>query len=337
MSTAVEMREQMSESRLTPKPPVFVVGSARSGTTLLYHMLLSSGGFAKLFGEPAVFDLIVLRFGDLSHRRNRERAVRSWLGKKTHAASGLAAGAIRQKLLEECHSNSEFLSAVMSEVARQQQVERWAVWGPDNLLYLETIKAQIPEAKFIHMIRDGRDVAVSMNQERFVRPLPGDASRSLLVAGLHWQWKVKEGRRQAAALGADYLEVRFEDLLADPQRQLDRVSRLIEHPLDYEMLRKAPVGSFQSTNSSFVDVDAGLAYQPVRRWQKRLTAEQVAQLEACIGDTLEELGYARASADCGRSDFQIGRMKAVYPRFFSAKQWLKQQPWAGRMVAIDRL
>src|ERR1700675_905063 len=39
------------------KPPVFVVGSARSGTTLLYHSLLSSGGFADYRTEPAVFDL----------------------------------------------------------------------------------------------------------------------------------------------------------------------------------------------------------------------------------------------------------------------------------------
>ena len=55
------------------RSPVFVVGSARSGTTLLYHLLLSSGSFVNYRGEPAVFDLMLPKFGDPARRRNRER------------------------------------------------------------------------------------------------------------------------------------------------------------------------------------------------------------------------------------------------------------------------
>src|SRR5215470_19298867 len=133
--------------------PVFVVGSARSGTTLLYHMLLSSGGFAHFFGEPAVFDLLVPKFGDLTSVRNRERVMNRWMGSKMHRASGLDGELMRRKVLAECNSNADFLRLLMQEVARQQGVPRWAVWGPDNLLYMREIKSQMPDARFLHVIR----------------------------------------------------------------------------------------------------------------------------------------------------------------------------------------
>ena len=55
------------------KAPVFVLGSVRSGTTLLYHMLLSSGNFVVYRTESNVFNLLEPRFGDLSAKRNRRR------------------------------------------------------------------------------------------------------------------------------------------------------------------------------------------------------------------------------------------------------------------------
>ena len=174
------MRKTNADSNRTG-PPIFVVGSARSGTTLLYHMLLSSGRFARFFGEPAVFDLLVPRFGDLSIAKNRMRLMDSWIGSKMHQASGLEEKSIRSKVMSGCKSNADFLRIVMSEVALHQGTPRWAVWGPDNLLYMRRIKSQMPDARFIHMIRDGRDVALSMNTERFIRPFSPDCRSALAL------------------------------------------------------------------------------------------------------------------------------------------------------------
>jgi hypothetical protein len=154
--------------------PIFVVGSARSGTTLLYRTLLSTGSFARFFGEPAIFDLLVPKFGDLSIARNRERLMNSWIGSKMHRASGLDAKLVRSRVLDECRSNADFLHILMQEVSTQQGVQRWAVWGPDNLLYMREIKSQVPDARFIHIIRDGREVALSMDTEGFIRPFAWD-------------------------------------------------------------------------------------------------------------------------------------------------------------------
>ena len=82
------------------RAPVFVLGCPRSGTTVLYHMLLSAGGFAVYRSESNVFNLLVPRFGDLRVRKNREELMDHWLRSKLFRVSGLDAQQIRRKILE---------------------------------------------------------------------------------------------------------------------------------------------------------------------------------------------------------------------------------------------
>src|SRR5713226_65909 len=70
------------------KAPVFVLGCPRSGTTVLYHMLLSAGGFAVYRAESNVFNLLVPRFGDLRSEKNRRRLLDYWLRSKLFHVSG---------------------------------------------------------------------------------------------------------------------------------------------------------------------------------------------------------------------------------------------------------
>src|SRR6516162_2397833 len=149
--------------------PVFVLGAPRSGTTLLYHMLLSAGGFAAFRAETHVFDLLGPRFGDLGKLRNRRRLLRQWLHTKSFRVSGLDVARAEDLVLNQCHGRGDFLRKIMEEIARSQQVDRWAECTPDHLLYLPEIKKEIPDALIIHIIRDGRDVAVSAAKQGWFR------------------------------------------------------------------------------------------------------------------------------------------------------------------------
>src|SRR3954447_23997117 len=71
------------------KRPVFVLGCGRSGTKLLYHTLLSAGGFANYHAESNAFNLIGLRFGSLAKRENRRDMLDHWLRSKLFERSGL--------------------------------------------------------------------------------------------------------------------------------------------------------------------------------------------------------------------------------------------------------
>ena len=161
---------QRPEASATRKhAPVFVLGCVRSGTTLLYHMLLSAGGVAVYRAESNAINLLEPRFGDLSIRRNKEKLMEAWLNSKLFRVSGLHAESIRAKVIAECKNGGDFLRIVMGEVARSQNVGRWADCTPEHLLYLPRIKETIPNALIVHIIRDGRDVALSTAKLGYVQ------------------------------------------------------------------------------------------------------------------------------------------------------------------------
>jgi hypothetical protein len=273
--------------------PVFVLGSPRSGTTLLYDMLLSAGGFAVYLAESNVFNLLAPRFGDLSVRSNREQLVEAWLQSKLFRASGLDAQAIRERLLAECKNAGDFLRIIMAEICAAQGMQRWAENSPEGMLYLPLIKRLIPDALFIHILRDGRDVAASLSRRRFVRAFPWEDRHGLLGCGIYWEWIVRQGRGFGRTIPADYMEVHFEKLLAHPQETLNRIGGFIEQQLNYEVIQRVAYGSVETPNTSF-DQDIR-NFNPIGRWKTSFTSEQLLHFERLVGKTLVELGYEPAT------------------------------------------
>ena len=105
----------------------------------------------------------------------------------------------------------------MNSIAEKQNVDRWAECTPTNALHIPDIKKAFPEALFVHMIRDGRDVALSLDNQGWIAPFPWDKRRSLLVTGSYWEWIVKRGREHGLEVAPDYVEVHFEDLISEPR------------------------------------------------------------------------------------------------------------------------
>jgi hypothetical protein len=314
--------------------PVFILGSPRSGTTLLYHMILSAGNFAVYRTESNVFNLLAPRFGNLSVRRNREALMKVWLGSKLFTRSGLEANDIEHKVLEDCRSGGDFLRIVMGEIARKQGVERWADCTPEHLLYLREIKREIPEALVVHIVRDGRDVALSLAKQGWIRPLPWDRKKSVLVAGLYWQWMVNRGLEDGRKLGADYIEIHFEDLIRNPRPTLAKLGQFIGQDLDYDKIREVAIGSVSSPNTSFEEESDDQEFNPVGRWRQQLSLENLTTLESLVGGTLENLGYGRATAV--RESSWKG-MRSTYEMKYSAKLWLKKNTALGKLLISDDL
>jgi glycosyltransferase involved in cell wall biosynthesis len=313
------------------KAPVFVLGCPRSGTTLLYHMLLSSGNFVVYRAESQVFNLLEPRFGDLRVERNKRKLLETWWHSSLFIKTGLDADEIEKEVMANCQNAGDFLRIVMEAMARKQGVERWAECTPDHLLAIRRIKETIPNALVIHIIRDGRDVALSLEKQHWIRPFPWDQRKGLLAAALYWEWVVTQGRENGKSLGADYKEVHYEDLVGNPQSTLARLGEFIGQELDYAHIERVGTGSVSQPNSSFgKDVSSG-DFRPVARWKASLSPQQLNEVEGLVGPTLVSLGYGSATAQAGqRAPVASEVMRTLYHSYFRTKLTLKTKTPLGR-------
>jgi hypothetical protein len=338
VSETLEKTKTGTAAEVRFKRPVFVLGCGRSGTKLLYHTLLSAGGFANYHAESNAFNLVGLRFGNLAKRENRRDLLDHWLRSKLFHRSGLTREEIEPRIMEECRNAGDFLRILMETIARKQGVDRWAECTPLHLLYLPLIKKLFPDALIVHIIRDGRDVAVSLDRIGWIKPFPWDSKRRLLAPAIFWKWIVRKGRRYGRRMGSDYFEVHYEDVVEKPHETLARIGKFIDHDLDYDRIQQNAQGSMIDPNTSFRGDGEEKEANPVGRWKAVLTAEQIAQVESLIGDELESIGYALVQpADQKHSSLPVSLMGLLYPIVFDVKLWLKTYTPLARTADIGRM
>ena len=114
--------------------------------------------------------------------------------------------------------------------AAQEGKPRWGDKSPPYTWKARRIQRALPEAHFIHLIRDGRDVALSLSEVSWG---PGDVQ----AAAAKWVEELGSARRRAQRLRpGTYMEVRYEDLVADPEPLLRRIADFVDLPWDGGML-----------------------------------------------------------------------------------------------------
>src|SRR5207249_10794866 len=148
----------------------------------------------------------------------------------------------------------------------------------------------------------------------WIRPFPWDRKRAVLAAALFWEWMVNKGRKYGRGIGADYMEVHYEDLVLHPEETLRRIGEFIKHDLDYERIRSAALGSVQNPNSSFSSDEKNRELSPVGRWRTLLSDPELAAMESLIGDLLVELGYPLSKCAQRRAK-ALRLMQVLYPLF----------------------
>jgi hypothetical protein len=320
--------------------PVFVIGCHRSGTNLIYDMLLSSGGFAIYRGYLPLYKKLIPRFGSMKSRANREKILATWLRSKGFRRCGLDAEPLSSRLLNECRSGGDFIRTVMDSVAESQQLRRWALYDPDNVMHVDEVKRDIPNAIFLHIIRDGRDIALSLKKMSGFAPLPWDRGQtdSLVATALYWQWMIQQGRSRGSKFPADYIEIRYEDVVTSPRETLGKLGAFIDHDLDYDRIQAAGLGRLSETNSSFREEGGSERIKPVGRWKERLTHPDVAAIEATVGECLQENGYELSLPVAERRrSLRQSCMREVYPAFFDIKLWMKVDTPFGRLADLSML
>lgn len=180
--------------------------------------------------------------------------------------------------------------------ARNRGKTRYGDKTPSYVLHVRLLADTFPEARFIHLIRDGRDVALSYLDTDF-------GSRTLGQAAIYWDRFVRAGREAGRLLGTRrYREVRYEDLVRETERVLRELCAFVGLPFDDRMLRYYERSKQLMPTLSHTQHHGNLGKPPtagLRDWRRELSPRDVAVFEYLAGDLLDELGYERLRASRG--------------------------------------
>jgi hypothetical protein len=285
----------------TPAP--FVVGVTRSGTTLLRMMLDSHPQLAIPPETHFVSDLIEV-FQE-SGQPTVEEALAAIEGNRRWGDFHLDGGELRERLAATDPLNvSDALRAFYELYADKQGKPRWGDKTPIYINRMLLIQRALPEARFVHLIRDGRDAALSRAKRVLTEPTP------IPKVAERWKGRILRAREQADRL-PHYLEIHYEDLVRETEPTLRKVCEFVELDFSSEMLRyheraeermaemarDLPSEGDKPLRPADHRVEAHrLTQEPpdpsrLGRWRRDMSPQDQAAFEEVAGDLLAELGY----------------------------------------------
>lgn len=263
-----------------PPDQVFIVGMNGSGTTMLLDHLSSHPSLFGFPGETKVLPFYLTReprYGDLSLDVNYERL---WREMRESIVGQVKDDGLRSATPPASDVAQRSVAFVFDQLMRSSPgmtgKRIWCEKSPMHVLHLRLLGNAFPNAKFIHVIRDGRDCAASFHRRWQFNP------RRTIA---RWKHSVRKGREQGASLGDRYLEVRYESVTQDPEAALRSICRFLGVEFDVSIL---------SAGRSRQDAASAKSAQIVRN--RRSAAHYfdratMNDLERIAGHYLSELGY----------------------------------------------
>jgi hypothetical protein len=278
--------------------PIFVIGIGRSGTTLLRLMLHHHPRIAIPYESEFLTRHYeaVEKYGDLRDDANLAALVDAMLAEPallrwdhTFDRSAILANLEERTVAGVSH-------AIYSQYAAAKGKGRWGDKS-DYLDQIHLLNEMFPRSQFIHIIRDGRDVAASVMKLSWG---PND----IISAAQWWNDHLWVARRVGAVLGKErYLEIRYENLVEEPERELRRCCAFLHEEYSPEMLA--------------YHLDSDAAIPPERRaqhhgynappdrsriyaWKREMHPCDIALFDRYAGRMLAEVGYELPPVSCGR-------------------------------------
>jgi len=261
--------------------PVIVLGVGRSGTTLLRVMLDRNTTLAIPYESFFVLPL--------AHRHGRRPRVVAFLddvGRFPQLREwGIAPEDVAPRLREGM-TTGEAIAAIFETYAEQRGKPRWGDKTPLYMQSLPLLERLFPDAVWIHLVRDGRDAALSFlalpegfSGKTWAQP------RTVAQFAARWRSEILAARR----IRGHYLELRYEDLVAEPEREVRRVCEHASLPWEPAMLDHTGVSEVAQ-----MPEHRNIAKPPtagLRDWRTEMSREDALAFEGVAGDVLRSAGY----------------------------------------------
>ena len=294
--------------------PVFIGGCHRSGTTLLGALL---GAHPSCLTTPeSQFKTDALSgVGLPANNTELQGVLKSVLKARSFARWGVNGTMLERADGEEWRDYADFLRQLVKGYGPQagrSSFELWVDHTPKNVRHLTTLFSLFPNARAIHIVRDGRGVAASV--------LPLDWGPNTIIAAAHW-WihHIAFGLAAETFYGENrVLRVRYEDLVTKPKAELERICEWLDIEYVGEMSRgggfKFAAGFFRYHPLIHEEPDASRA----TAWKNALSAREIRTFESRACDLLSFLGYQELYRDARTAAPERFRTMLLEPLLMAA-------------------
>lgn len=274
--------------------PFFLVGNDRSGTTML-RLILDRSDVAVPPESMFLADFApVRRGGGLEDPERAARFVRQvWEHPRVRAwklegdPPPVPAG------LSHAKAYRFAVSSPFEAYAAAQGKSRWGDKTPLYLRFVDELHAIWPEARFVVLVRDGRDVALSVKRVPF-------GANNAWAAAQTWAHGIRLGQEAERRYPEQVLTVRYEDVVADPRPHVARLCEFLGLPFEEDMLaieRTDPAKIHKDQADWFTNVWAGINTSAVGKWKTAMSSRDQRVFSSVAGAELEALGYEPVEAD----------------------------------------
>ncbi len=274
-----------TEAKPTDRQFVFVVGAPRSGTTWLVQMLSLHTAVASIPNELTVFSRYMAHWLQQYDMEADNHEQGRWSMGMPMLFERQEFHALMVQMLDTCYARVLQHNPTATHIFDKH---------PYYSQHIPVIDRLLPQSKFVHIIRDGREVAVSMMS---AKDRIGFGAGEIKGAATNWYQCVTQAREQGRLLGPGrYLELRYDELRKDPVTQLTRAFDFCELEIDpvvlkaiadeYHISRKQVSGGNTAVNA--------IRDKSGEIWKQQLSLEQRYLFDRYAGHLLRELGYAEA-------------------------------------------
>ncbi len=262
----------------TERPPIFLAGAGRSGTTLLRVMLDSHPNIAC----GPEFKLLP------SIAQHWERTVTVFSG---------ILELYNLNMTDVNKAYMHFVEELLSKYKAKSGKPRLAEKSPNNIFFFPHLGHIFPDSPLIHVIRDGRDVVSSLltmdwKDINTGKKLPYVASAE--GAANYWVEAVTKGMSSANLnqVKGKYYDIRYEDLVSKPENVLPPLFEFIKEPWDPRVLLYHKIKRELGQESSATQVIRPLDKKSIGRWKVDMNDQDKAVVKRIAGKLLIQLGYA---------------------------------------------
>jgi hypothetical protein len=274
---------------------VFIIGVGRSGTSLLQSMLHAHPDVAFLPETHFFRHYLARPYSRWNHERAGAKSFRSTLASDDeYQRAGIPAEELLAPFLNGTRAFN--LAATYTRLLQlyrdREEVSVIGEKDPRLIDYLPQVWHVFPEARILHIIRDPRDVLLSRMKAEW------SAGRPDWLHALTYRAQIRRGRKQGRrSFGTQYMEIRYEDLLAEPEQSLRKVADHVGVPYSEAMLafqRSAEELVHESERAWKEETTGPLLRDNTGKWRKGLSDWQVRLTERVCSKAFEWFDYERA-------------------------------------------